>query len=185
MVKGTLSDLLTAPPHIPAKPLHLLQLHDGSKKEKGVIHGPLVTASHRSDLPSPFHFCTAPNSARQGLTKSRQHSYTSAVHWLEKQNSISFQPPPPHQLPLHNPGCETVFCTSLPFASSKSVQSFQRRGLTVRSFPFYFNHFFFSPPPVRLHSASYPFLKSVLQSWSCLPSSRFPSTLWSWLSVSG
>lgn len=85
-----LSDLLTAPPHLPAQPLHLLQLHDGEQKRRHNAQSSCCCFPQLSLWSSsPFWFCPAPNSVWQAYNP--QDSLTPAVHHL-KTNPVFFPP---------------------------------------------------------------------------------------------
>lgn len=111
-----------------------------------------------------FKFCTVPNSVRQACNPHNA---------VKLQLCIGLKP--------------TLLCFFLK-KKKKSILQFSPflrsllslEGFTVHAFPFYFNHFFALR---RLHSASYPFLKSSFQSGSCFAPVSFPALVGPFLIV--
>lgn len=139
------SDLLTAPPHLPAKPLHLLQLHDGRRKE--IIHKPLVVSSQCSASDLLFFSNFVPFQ----IQSDRPTIRTAVVFLLFislKPTLYLFFPPSPQA------GFKKSLSHISPFFSPHSPFSME----DLESTPFHFTSVTFAWR--RLHSASYPFLKS-------------------------
>lgn len=159
-----LPDLLTAPPHLPAKPLHLLQLHDGENKRYNAQSSCCCFPQLGLRSSSPFWFCTAPNSVWQAYNP--QHSLTPVVQRLETSPTISFS------LPLQGLFSSTAFFPIL-FLFPHTILAFLSVSLLsgaatgLQNMPFHFASVTF--PLSRLHSAAYPFLESAFQSSSVFP----------------
>lgn len=135
---------MAAPPHLPAQPLHLLQLHDG-----GIMHRPRPLLSLARPLIFLSFWFVLPQIQHDRLVI---HSTVKLllVHPLENKPSVSF-PPSVFRVffssVLFSPFPHTTLSSLSVGLSSPCLSVLLQSHLASR----------------RLHSASYPFLKSAFQ----------------------